>query len=94
MRALGHGSGKIAFLFLGKAVVIGLIGALVGFVVGTVLALSYGPDIFKVTGGMIEPLYGLLGWALIAAPVFVAISSFIPSMVAVTQDPALTLREE
>ncbi len=93
MRALGYSSGKIALLFLGKAVIIGLIGAAVGFGIGTGLALSYGAEIFKVTAKMISPVYGLLGWAITVAPAFVALSSFIPAMVAVTFDPALTLRE-
>ena len=93
MRALGYSSSKIASLFLLKAAITGLIGAAVGFGIGTGLALSYGPEIFKVTAKMIKPLYGLLGWSVIAAPAFAALSSFIPAMVAVTQDPALTLRE-
>ena len=93
MRALGYSSGKIASLFLGKAVAIGLIGAAVGFGIGTGLALSYAPDIFKVTAKMIKPAYGLLGWSIIVAPAFAALSSFIPAMIAVTQDAALTLRE-
>lgn len=93
MRALGYGSGKIATLFLGKAIVIGLIGAAVGFAVGTGLALKFGPDIFEVTARAIKPLYGLLGWSLVAAPAFTALASFIPTMIAVTQDPADTLRE-
>jgi ABC-type antimicrobial peptide transport system permease subunit len=93
MRALGYSSTKIASLFLGKAIVIGLIGAAVGFGIGTGLALSYGPDIFKVTAKMIKPVYGLLSWSIIIAPAFAALSSFIPAMVAVTQDPAFTLRE-
>ena len=94
MRALGYGSGNIAFLFLGKAVAIGLIGAAVGFGIGTSLALKFGPDIFKVTANMIKPTIELLYWSLIASPTFCALSVFIPSMVAVTQDPAVTLREE
>jgi putative ABC transport system permease protein len=94
MRALGYGSGKIAVLFLGKAMVIGVIGAVLGFGIGTGLALKLGPDIFEVTAKMINPIYGLLGWSIIAAPAFVALSSFIPAMIAVSQDPALTLREE
>jgi ABC-type lipoprotein release transport system permease subunit len=94
MCALGYGSGKIGSLFLGKAAVIGLIGAVLGFGIGTAMALTFGPDIFKVTARMIRPIYGLLGWSLIAAPVFAALSSFIPTMIAITQDPALTLREE
>ena len=94
MRALGYSSGKVALLFLGKAIVIGAIGAAVGFGIGTGLASKFGPDIFKVTAKMIKPVYGLLGWLLIAAPAFAALSSFIPAMIAVAQDPAVTLREE
>jgi len=93
MRALGYGSGKIASLFLGKAVIIGLMGAALGFGIGTGLALSYGPEIFKVTAKMIKPVYNLLGWSLIIAPAFAALSSFIPAMMAITQDAAITLRE-
>lgn len=93
MRALGYSSGKIASLFLGKAVAIGLIGAAVGFGIGNALAMSYGPEIFKVTAKAIKPVYGLLVWSIIVAPAFVALSSFIPATIAVTQDPALTLRE-
>lgn len=94
MRALGYSSGDIALLFLGKALLIGIIGAFIGFIIGTGIALWFGTDIFKVTAKMIKPAYNLLGWSLIAAPAFAAISSFIPAMVAVTQDPASTLREE
>lgn len=94
MRALGYGSGKITALFLGKAVIIGLLGALIGSLIGTFLALHFGPDIFKVTAKAIKPEYVLLVWFLIAAPVFAAVSSFIPVMIAVTYDPAITLREE
>lgn len=94
MRALGYGSGKIALLFLGKAVTLGLIGALLGYGIGTVIAQKFGPDIFKITAKMIKPSYVLLYWSIIIAPVFCALATFIPSMIAVTQDPAVTLREE
>ncbi len=94
LRALGYGSSKIAALFLGKSVVIGIIGAVAGFLVGTWLSLQFGPDIFQVTAKAIKPMYSLLFWSLLAAPAFVALSSFIPAMVAVTQDPAEILHEE
>ena len=94
MRALGYGSGKITLLFLGKSVIIGLLGAVVGFLLGTALALNFGPDIFKVTAKAIKPEYLLLGWSLIAAPVFAAVAGFIPTAYAVTRDPAVTLRQE
>ena len=94
MRALGYGLGKIALLFLGKAMIIGLLGAIGGFLIGTVLALNFGPEIFKVTAKAIKPEYILFIWSLIAAPVFAALSSFIPVLIAVAEDPADTLREE
>ena len=94
MRALGYGSGQITLLFLGKAVIIGLLGATVGFFTGTALALNFGPGIFKVTAKAIKPEYVWFVWSLVAAPVFTAVSSFIPAMIAVTYEPAVTLREK
>lgn len=95
MRALGYGSGRITLLFLGKAIIIGLLGAIIGYFVGTVLALIFGPDIFElIPKTMIKPDLSLLLYCLVFAPVFAAISSFIPAMIAVTYDPAVTLREE
>ncbi|HID07442.1 MAG TPA: FtsX-like permease family protein, partial [Armatimonadetes bacterium] len=93
MRALGYGSWKIATLFLGKSIVIGLLGAALGFIMGTALSLVFGPHVFKVTAKMIKPEYGLLFWALIAAPVFTMLSSVIPTLLAVVEPPALILRE-
>ena len=94
LRALGYGAGKVAILFLGKAAFIGIIGAIVGFIFGTLLSLQFGPDIFRVTAKSIKPVYHLLYLSLFAAPVFAAVSAFIPAMIAVSHDPALTLRED
>ncbi len=94
LRALGCGSGRIAALFLGRAAIIGLVGAALGFALGTVLALRVGPSIFKLTGQTIRPAYGLLLWSLIIAPLVTALAGLLPTMVAVTQDPVVTLREE
>lgn len=95
MRALGYGSERVTLLFLGKALTIGLVGALVGFFVGTGLALKFGPPIFELTAKtMIKPDTSLLLYSLVFAPLFASVSSFIPAMIAVTYDPAVTLREE
>ncbi|MGQ9731486.1 MAG: ABC transporter permease [Candidatus Zipacnadales bacterium] len=94
LRAMGVGAGKIVLLFLGKAVVLGLLGALIGFPVGTGLALHFGPLVFPVTAKHIVPEWWLLKQAVLAAPVLSAIASHIPAMIAVTQDPAEVLREE
>lgn len=94
LRALGFGTPQIATLFLGKAVLLGLIGAGLGFTIGTGWALHYGPDIFKLTVKKLQPMYPLLYWSFLLAPLFAAVSSFIPAMLAVAQDPAETLRPD
>ncbi len=95
MRALGYRTGQITMLFLGKALTIGLVGALFGFLVGTGLASIFGPKIFEITAKtMTKPELPLLACSLVFAPVFAAVSSFIPAMIAVTYDPAVTLMEE
>lgn len=94
LRAMGVGSGSIAALFLVKAVLVGLAGALLGFVAGTWLALKFGPDIFPVTAKKIAPMFDLMLWAVATAPVVCAIASYLPTTIAITQDPAVVLREE
>lgn len=93
LRAIGYGSFRIAALFLGKAVVLGALGACLGFAAGTVLSLRIGPSMFQVTAEAIEPMYGLLLDAVLAAPVFAAACTLVPAALAVMQDPAQTLRD-
>lgn len=94
MRAIGIGSGRVAALFLGKAILLGLVGAAIGYPIGSWVALQVGPKVFPVTAAKIAPETHLLWWSLIGAPVLCAIASYIPTVVAVTQDPAEVLREE
>jgi len=94
LRALGYSTGQISLLFLTKAISLGILGAVCGFIIGTAVSLIYGPEIFRITADTIKPGYHLLAWSLIAAPIFAAISASLPIMIAVTQDPALTLRRE
>jgi putative ABC transport system permease protein len=93
-RALGHGSPRIAGLLLGKAVLLGVIGALAGYGVGTGIALSVGPEIFQVTARSLRAEPVLLLWALLLAPAFAALASLLPTMLAVAQEPAKTLRAD
>ena len=94
LRALGFTSIRVAALFIAKALVLGIVGAAAGFIGGTAVALGYGPDIFKVTARAIRPEFTCLGWAMIAAPAFAIVASFIPVAQAVTQDPVEGLRRE
>jgi ABC-type lipoprotein release transport system permease subunit len=81
-------------LFLGRSVVIGLVGAVLGFVAGTAIAVNLGPLIFPSAAKAMKPEYGWLAWAAILAPTFAAVSSLIPAVSAATWDPAKALMPE
>ena len=92
-RALGKGSGLIGGMFVGKAVMLGLVGGLIGFWIGNLLALNVGPEIFQVTAKAIKTEWSYLLWSLILTPLLAAAAAFVPAMMAVTHDPANSLRE-
>jgi len=98
LRAIGVDSSRIAVLFLGKALILGLSGAGLGFVLGLGLAQQLGPRIFPFTFNNIA--WGstswppLLGWSLVIGPLLCVVASYLPTMLAVAQDPAEVLKEE
>lgn len=94
LRALGHGSGRIASLFLGRAAMVGLVGGGLGFLAGTMVAMVWGPAVFRMTGAKLEPLCGLLIWVVPGAIGLAMVASLIPAMMAIVEDPAVALREE
>jgi putative ABC transport system permease protein len=95
LRALGYNTTSVMLLFLGKAVLVGLFGAVVGFLLGTGLGLRFGPRVFEITARtMVRPESSLLILSCILAPLFAMVASFAPTILAVTYDPATTLREE
>ena len=94
LRALGFGSPSVALLFLGRSIAVGALGGALGFVLGARLALWLGPAVFPAAARNMHADSGLLLWSLLLAPLFAAAASLIPTALAVTQDPAVALREE
>ena len=95
LRALGYDTAHVMLLFLAKALLVGLFGAAAGFLLGTELGLQFGPGVFEITAKtMLRPESSLFVLACILAPLFAAVASFVPTIIAVTYDPATTLREE
>lgn len=95
LRALGYGTIRVMLLFLGKALLVGLLGAAAGFLLGTELGLRFGPRVFEITAqAMLRPESSLFVLAGILAPLFAMVASLVPTVIAVTYDPATTLREE
>ncbi len=94
LRALGLPSGRIAFLFLARAVLVGLAGAVAGYLAGVGLALLF-------SSPPPGPPWGpgfLQGWLLLGilagAPLLSALAGLAPAALAARTDPALVLREE
>jgi putative ABC transport system permease protein len=95
LRALGKSSPYVAGLFLGRAIVLGLLGGGIGYLLAGLAArqvagLVAGIDV--PTGGF-APSRALLFWTLAGAPVVCALACYLPTLRAVMQDPANVLRE-
>ncbi len=93
-KALGFSNRAISGLFVGKYLLVGVLSALAGFGIGSVMSLYLGPDIFKVTAASIAVDYQLLGWSLLLAPIGAVTATVIPTVLAIFQDPATTLSHD
>jgi ABC-type lipoprotein release transport system permease subunit len=89
LRAIGLRSADIFLLFLCKAVLIGLVGALAGYFAGRVVGLGWGQA--QAVVRLLD--VGLFATVLIAAPALSALASWLPALRAAQQDPAVILRE-
>jgi putative ABC transport system permease protein len=92
LNAIGHPRIKILGIFLGKALITGFLSAILGYLLGSFLAIKFGSMIFKITADSIKPMNSLLIWSIIVAPCFSALSSFIPAIKAVLKDPAVIIK--
>lgn len=94
LRALGRPTWSILVLFLGKALVLGVLGSVLGAAAGTLLAVTLGPEVFQLTAANVRPLPGLMILALTAGPLLTVVASLAPAAYVATIEPAAVLREE
>ena len=94
LRALGLRAHQILTMILGKAIVIGVAGACVGYLVGRVIGACWreASGTAPIEVGFIDPR--LLVLVLVATPTLAALASWLPAISAAQQDPAEVLREE
>ncbi|MEY3206293.1 MAG: Macrolide export ATP-binding/permease protein MacB [Planctomycetota bacterium] len=90
LMALGAESWLIQRIFLSKALLLGLIGGVGGYVIGTILAVTLGP---RLAGVPVMPMPGLALWALVISVGVALAASFIPAWRASQLDPVATFRE-
>ncbi|MGI9457779.1 MAG: ABC transporter permease [Aeoliella sp.] len=94
LRAVGYQSGSIAALVLGKALLIGLIGAAVGCLAGAIAAWSYVPQVAMLTGAKFQLESDWFVTAMLVAPLVACVASLMAASLAVIQHPADVLREQ
>ncbi len=88
LHSLGYNKVNIIVIFLIRSFFIGMFAAIIGFLVGTKISMIKGPEIFKVTADAIKPIYSLLVGAIVITPIFSAVSSLIPVIYGVFDEPA------
>lgn len=92
LRALGVRAGQILGVFIGRAAISGLVGALLGAAAGGWWALRWEtqlpPEILR---QVLDA--SLLGAVVAASPLLAAAAAWVPALVAAQQDPAHILRE-
>lgn len=98
LRALGKGSAVIGWLFLGKAVLLGLAGAVIGCLLGIPAAGWLGTRVLDAPDGFLAHYlshhYGVPLLAVLGAPLLAAAASCLPTLSALSQDPAVVLRDQ
>ncbi|NOX54065.1 MAG: FtsX-like permease family protein [Planctomycetes bacterium] len=94
LRAIGLRSSQILSLFLGKAAFVGIVGAFVGYAAGFAVGVFFGdlPSTSQTAAVLFAP--ALLVVAVIMALLLSILGSWIPSLLAARQDPAVVLQNE
>ena len=91
MKSIGAENRKIASLFLSEAAVIGVIGGILGYAVGLVLAQFIGKGVF---GAVIPPMFVVIPVAMGVSVGVSLLASALPVRRATKIEPAVVLRGE
>ncbi|MFP6621614.1 MAG: FtsX-like permease family protein [Pirellulaceae bacterium] len=94
LRAIGKTTSSIVMLFLGKAVLVGIVGGLIGCGLGTWLATQLAQSsVLEVSQQHFQPAVEILVATVLGAPLLTAMASYLPTLLAVQQDPAVVLMD-
>jgi len=90
LMALGATTGTILVIFMLKAVFLALVGGMLGYGIGTLVAVLLAPKLPQIHA---YPILSLIPWSVLMAVVFSVLSSMVPSWRASRMDPGEILQE-
>jgi putative ABC transport system permease protein len=93
LRALGKSAWDVAALFFGKAMLLGLIGGAAGCLLGWWLSPLVGRVAMELDPALFRVDPRLIAAALAGAPLVAVLASYLPTLLAVSQDPAQVLAD-
>lgn len=93
LRAIGKGAGLVASLVLGRALVLGILGGVLGCLAGYAIARSLG-GLLDISGEAFVFPTLLVVCTLVGAPLVAVLASYVPTLSAIRQDPAVLLQDQ
>ena len=90
LMALGATTRTILVIFMLKAVFLAMIGGMLGYGIGTLVAVLLAPKLLQIH---VYPILSLIPWSVLMAVVFSVLSSMAPSWRASRMDPGEILQE-
>ena len=94
LRALGKNSTGIISLLLGKALIVGLLGGILGSLMGLAIASQLAQsELLAVSAENFQAPTLLLVVTIGGTPLVAALASYLPTLIAVQQDPAVVLMD-
>ncbi len=94
LKAMGTSTGRILFIIISKAFILGLAGSIAGFFIGSLVAEYFGKEIFRFTAMNIKPAWNLFYFTITIFPVLWMLASWIPALLASRIDAARILSQE
>jgi putative ABC transport system permease protein len=90
LRMMGARKSQVYYLLLMKAAVLGILGGILGYIIGTVAALVLGPYLADL---QVNPVPVFLVWSVLISTGIALIGSSIPAYLAGKFDPFINMQE-
>lgn len=94
LKTLGYSNSKILYIILLKAFILGLIGGIAGYFLGSLAAVYFGKEVFRFTAMSLKPIGTLLYYCMVIFPLLWMLAGWIPALIAANTDAARTLSGE